>query len=113
MKIRDAEVAARSLTELSESCKDFSNAIKGIAPGAAAAQKLWREGNKSKLVKIGMAIFLFPEPTPTSEIIGSGVMAVGAIQQAIKSRAIYVEDIPKTLLKTFNELRATKIDFRV
>jgi hypothetical protein len=112
-KVQVAKVAAKSLGELSESGKDLFCSMKGTAHEAAASQKLWREGNKSNLIKIGMAIFVFPEPTPISEIIGAGVMAAGAIQQGIKNQAIYAEDIPKTLRKTFKDLRETKYDFRV
>ncbi len=113
MKVQEAKTAAKSLSELGECGKEVCNSMKGTAQGATAPQKLWREGNKSNLIKVGMAIFLFPEPTPVCEIIGAGVMAAGAIQQGIKSQAIYAEDIPKNLKKTFKELRETKFDFRI
>lgn len=116
MKVQDAKnakTATESLSELSESRKELFGAMKETAQGAVATQKLWREGNKSRFISIGMAIFMFPEPTPMSEIVGAGVMAAGAIQKGIKSQAIYAEDIPKTLRKTFRELRETKYDFRV
>ena len=113
VKVQEAKVAAKSLSELSESGKDLFNSMRGTAQGAAASQKLWREGNKSRLISIGMAIFMIPEPTPISEIVGAGIMAAGAIQKGIKSQAIYAEDIPKTLQKTFKELRETKYDFRI
>jgi len=85
--------------------------MKGTTEGVATAKKLWRESNKSKLMSIGMTLILFPEPTPISIIIGTGIMAAGAIQEGIRSQAIYVEDIPKTLLKTFKELHEVRYDF--
>jgi hypothetical protein len=111
LKIQEVKAAIKSFSELSDSYMDFKNLMSVTAEEAAATQKLWREGNKSKLMSIGMAVFLFPEPTPISEIVGTGIMAAGLIQKSIKNRAIYVEDIPKTFLKTCKELRNVKYDF--
>jgi hypothetical protein len=113
MKIQEAKKTAKTLTELSDCGKELFCSIKDTAQTATSPQKLWREGNKSNLIKMGMAIFFFPEPTPVCEIIGAGVIAVGAIQQGIKSQAIYAEDIPKTLRKTFKELNESRFDLRI
>jgi hypothetical protein len=59
MKIRDAKDIARSLYELGQSGKELSVLIKETSQGVRASKKLWREGNRSKLVNIGMAIFMF------------------------------------------------------
>ena len=109
---QDIKIAVKSLSELSDIRNDFNNSIKNTAQNAAKTQKLWREGNKSKLMSIGMAVFLFPEPTPISEMVGVGMMAAGAIQQGIKNQGIYMEDIPKTLKKTLKVLSEIKYDFR-
>jgi len=110
---QDIKIAVKSLSELSDIRNDFNNSIKNTAQNAAKTQKLWRVGNKSKLMSIGMAVFLFPEPTPISEIVGVGMMAAGAIQQGIKNQGIYMEDIPKTLKKTLKVLSEIKYDFRM
>jgi hypothetical protein len=111
LKIQEVKAAIKSFSELSDSYMDFKNLMSVTAEEAAATQKLWREGNKSKLMSIGMAVFLFPEPTPISEIVGTGIMAAGLIQKSLKNRAIYLEDIPKTFLKTCKELRSARYDF--
>jgi len=113
MKPEETRASIKSVTELSESGKDLISLIKGTAQQAAINKKLWREGNKSRLIKLGMAIFVFPEPTPVCEIIGAGVMAAGLVQKGIKSRAIYLEDIPKTLQRTYKELNSMKNDLRI
>lgn len=112
MNTEQAKTAAKSMTELSESGKDLANTIKQTGQEAAAPKKLWQEKNKSKLIKIGMAVFFFPEPTPVCEIIGAGIMAAGAIQQGIKKQAIYAENIPKELHRTLKELRDAR-NFRI
>jgi hypothetical protein len=111
--VKTAKVATESMVELCESKKELCNALKATTQDSRTVQKLWREGNKSKLMSIGMAVFLFPEPTPISEVVGAGIMAAGLVQKAIKNQGIYAEDIPKTLKSTFKELQATKYDLRI
>ena len=113
MKAQDIKLATKSLSELSDTREDFHDSIKNTVQSAAKPRKLWREGNKTKLMSIGMAVFLFPEPTPISEIAGVGIMTAGAIQQGIKNQGIYAEDIPKTLRKTLRALGDIKYDFRL
>jgi len=113
MKAEESKTAATALHELSESSIDLLNAMKETTGELKAIKKLWREGNKSRLIKLGMTIFFFPEPTPVCEIIGAGIMAAGAIQKGIQSRTIYVEDINKTFQKTLKEVLTTKHNLRI
>ena len=108
MGLEQVKSAAKALAELSEDQKDLANALKGTAQQAAATKKLWREGNKSKLIKIGMALIIFPEPTPISEIVGAGFVAAGVIQKGIQNQSIFMEDIGKTFQSTLKEIVATK-----
>ena len=106
MKLEQAKTAAKALNELNESYIDLLGAIKGTANTAEASKKLWREGNKSKLIKIGVALIMFPEPTPISETVGACFVAAGAVQKGIQSRAIYLEDITKTFKSTLKDVLA-------
>ena len=107
MKPEQAKTAAKALNELNESSIDLLGAIKGTANTAEAAKKLWREGNKSRLIKIGVALVVFPEPTPISETIGACFIAAGAVQKGIQNRAIYLEDVTKTFKNTLKDVLAT------
>jgi hypothetical protein len=107
MKLEEAKNATKALNELSESYIDVIGAVKGTANAAESAKKLWREGNKSRLIKIGLALIVFPEPTPISETIGACFIAAGAVQKGIKSRAIYLEDITKTFKNTLKDVMKT------
>ena len=73
-------------------------------------KKLWRSGNKSRLIKLGVALIVFPEPTPISETVGACFVAAGMIQKGVQSRSIYVEDIGKTFQNTVKEVLSTKQD---
>jgi hypothetical protein len=113
MKPEQVKTATKALNELSESYVDLIGAVKGTAKTAEATKKLWREGNKSRLIKIGVSLIVFPEPTPISETIGACFIAAGAVQKGIKSRAIYLEDITKTFKNTLQDVLETSQHLRV
>jgi hypothetical protein len=113
MKPEQVKAATQALNELSESYIDVIGAVKSTANAAADTKKLWREGNKSRLIKIGVSLIFFPEPTPISETIGACFIAAGAVQKGIKSRAIYIEDITKTFKNTLRDVLETSQYSRV
>ena len=113
MNPEQAKTATKALKELNESYIDLLGAVKSTGRDAEAAKKLWREGNKSRLIRIGVALILFPEPTPISEIIGLGFLAAGAVQKGIQNQSIYMEDIPKSLKSAFKEIYAERYDLRI
>ena len=113
MKPEQVKATTEAVKELSESYVDVIGAVKSTAYAAADTKKLWREGNKSRLIKIGLSLIVFPEPTPISETIGACFIAAGAVQKGIKSRAIYMEDITKTFKNTMKDVLATNQSLRV
>jgi hypothetical protein len=113
MKPEQVKTATQALNELSESYIDVIGAVKSTANAVADTKKLWREGNKSRLIKIGVSLIFFPEPTPISETIGACFIAAGAVQKGIKSRAIYIEDITKTFKNTLRDVLETSQYSRV
>ena len=113
MKVEEAKTAAKALSELNESYGELFGAIRGTADGAEASKRLWRAGNKSRLIKIGVALVVFPEPTPISETIGACFIAAGAVQKGIQNRAVYLEDITKTFKSTLRDVLETSQSLRV
>jgi hypothetical protein len=113
MKLEQAKNVHKAVNELSESYIDLLGAAKTTAKAAEATKKLCREGNKSRLIKIGVSLIFFPEPTPISETIGACFIAAGAVQKGIKSRAIYLEDITKTFKNTLQDVLETSQHLRV
>ena len=103
MKLEQAKTATKALNELNESYIDLIGAIKGTANAAEATKKLWREGNHSRLIKIGVGLVVFPEPTPISETVGACFIAAGAVKKGIQNRSIYIEDIAKTFRSTLKD----------
>ncbi len=108
MKPEQAKTATKAVNELTESYIDLISAVKGTANAAEATKKLFREGNDSRLIKIGVALVVFPEPTPISEVVGACFIAAGAVKKGIQSRAIYLEDVTKTFKNTLKDVLETR-----
>jgi hypothetical protein len=113
MEIEKIRNAVRVLNELGESGKDLHCAVKGTTRQVAATKKLWREGNKSKLIKIGVACIMFPDPSPVGEIIGAGFIAAGLVQKGIQKQTIYIGDIKKTFENTMRDVHSTRQSMRL
>jgi hypothetical protein len=108
MKTEEAKVSAQSaiqcLRELTESYSDFAVNIRGFSDELKNVGKLWRASNKSRLIKLGLTLIVFPEPTPISETVGACLVAVGAVQQGIRNRTLFVEDVPKVYAKALRDV---------
>jgi hypothetical protein len=108
MKKEEAKTMITAANELSESYADLIHAMKETTREAKATKQLWRDGNKSKLIKLGLALIVFPEPTLISDTIGSFLVATGAVQMGIRRRRLYADDIYKTFHNTLKEMRDIK-----
>lgn len=104
LKTDEIKNAAKALSELGKSHVDILDAVRGTIKEAKATKKLWRDGNDSKLIKIGVALIVFPEPTPISETVGACFVAAGAIQKGIRSRSIYIDDVNKVFQDMVKEV---------
>jgi hypothetical protein len=102
------KATSKALTEMNESYIDLLRETKATAQNIHATRQLWRAGYKSRLIKIGVALIVFPEPTPISEIVGGCFVAAGAAQKAMRNRALFVEDVKKTLQTTMKDIAAIK-----
>jgi hypothetical protein len=105
--VKEAKVAIKAMTEASEEKRQLIGTLEGNSHVASNTRKLFREGNKSRLIELGVALIAIPEPTPVSPIVGSSLVAAGAVQKGIKSRAAFAEDIGKDLKKALKDLIRT------
>jgi len=113
MKTDEVETMVNTVKELNESYVDLLQSVKGMIKEAKSTRQLWRNGNESRLIKLGFTFIVFPEPTPISETIGTCLVVAGAVQKGIRSRAIYIEDVYKTFQDVFEDLGTTKYNLRI
>lgn len=107
MKTDEVKKLASTLNELNESYIDFLQSMKESVKEVKATKKLWKNSEKPWLIKFGLALILFPDPT-ISDVVGSLLVAAGTVQEGIRRRALHVEDIPKTFQNIMKEIQATE-----
>jgi len=90
--------------EMSESYTDFLRILKEAGGEVRTTKKLWKNGNKPWLIKLGLALIVFPEPV-ISDVLGSLLIAAGTIQEGLCRRAMHLEDIPETFQRIIRDLR--------
>jgi len=105
LKTDEAKALATALKELNDSYVDFLQSLSGTVTEIKASKKLWKNGNKPWLIKLGLALIIFPEPL-LSDVLGSLLIAAGSVQEGVRRRALHIEDVPKTFRAVIKELRA-------
>ncbi len=93
MEPRELKTIATVLQELGLSYEETLEVMKGLAKDLRSTKNLWKDGDKSRVVKIGLALIACPEPTPISETLGVFVLSLGVIQNKMKQSTLQVEDI--------------------
>ena len=94
-----------SVKELSLSYAETLEDFKGFSECLKLTKNLWKEHDKSKLVKIGLTLIAFPEPTPITEIAGASILSIGLVKQKMINNSLHIEDIYKTFQNVFKNLR--------
>ncbi|MEM1565554.1 MAG: hypothetical protein QW510_00485 [Candidatus Bathyarchaeia archaeon] len=112
MKTDNLKALSEALRELNESYSDFLCSMKDAVRGARTAKKLWYDGHKPWLVKLGLALIVFPEPV-VSDVLGTLLVAAGTVQEGLRRRALHVEDVPKTFKNVIKELQAVQENINV
>jgi hypothetical protein len=107
MKTEEVKTLADAVKELNESYDDLLQTMTETTKEVKATKQLWRKGNNSILIKLGLALIAFPDPT-ISDILGAALVAAGTVQMGIRRRTIYVEDVYKTFHHTLKDMWTIK-----
>jgi len=98
-----ADALRESAFNRAETAYILHSSMKGFTGELQSTQKLWRKSGSPALIKIGLALIAFPDPT-ISDIVGSALVAAGLIQLKMKNSALHVEDVYKTFPQVLKEL---------
>jgi len=109
-ELRKLKIAKESIEELNLSYTETLGNIKEFSENLSSLKSLWKTSNKSKLVKLGLSLIVFPEPTPVTEIVGATLLSAGLIQQKIRNSGLHIEDIQKTFQEVFKNLNNLRED---
>ena len=111
MKTKEFNELTASIKEITKTHVDMyadtAKSMTSATNSAGSVNKLYKSRNKSFLIKAGLALIVFPEPI-VSDMLGTALLAAGAVQEGIKRQSIYIDDLPKAFKQAMNDLRATK-----
>ena len=107
MKAEEFKALTASIKQMSKDHVNMASSIGTAADSASATKKLWRSGNKSFLIKAGLALVIFPEPV-VSDMLGTALLAAGAVQEGIKRQSTYLDDLPKAFKSAIKDLKTAK-----
>ncbi len=111
MNTKEAENLVEVLRELSQSRKEtvdsVGSAMQGYTEELRHTQKLWKQKNSSWLIKAGLALLVFPDPT-ISDVVGAAMIAAGLVQLKMRNSRLHVEDVYKTFPRVIQELGSIK-----
>jgi len=108
MNTEELKALTQAVQELGLSSQETAIAIRGFSKELHSAQRLWRKGGNPRLIKIGLALIAFPDPT-ISDVVGSALIAAGLLQLKMKRSALHVEDVYKTFPRVMKELATLKL----
>jgi len=112
MKEEEMKNTAVLLRELDLSYEEtatiMNNAMSGFAGELRLAQRLFRrKDSESRLIKIGLALIAFPDPTIT-DVLGAAFVTAGLIQNKIKHSTLQLEDVYRTFPEVVKDLRSIR-----
>lgn len=111
MKPKELKDFADALRETAftraETARVTNSSLLELTRELRSTRKLWRGGNNSTLIKVGLALIALPDPG-VSDIVGSALIAAGLIHRKMKNSALHVEDVYKTFPLVFKELGSLK-----
>jgi len=108
MKPDELKSTVEALKELGLSYKEAVDAIQGVSDEIHSVRRLWRKENKSKLIKLGLSLIVFPEPTPISETLGAVVLVAGLIQKKVRQSNLHIDDVYSTFQGVMRDLQTIK-----
>lgn len=108
MELGELKATVTVLRELGLSYEETLKVMKGFTEDLRSTKSLWKGAGKSRLVRLGLTMIAFPEPTPISETLGVFVLSLGLIQNKIRQSTLHVED----LYSTFQEVNRNILRIR-
>jgi len=99
-----------ALQELGLNGEDTAKVVSETASELRSVGNLSKKRNTSLLVKIGLLLIAFPDPT-ISDIVGTLLISAGLIQTRIKRSTLHIEDVPDVFQGIIKNLHTMRNEF--
>jgi len=96
------------VNELNVGYTETLDNVKGFSKELRSARQLWKDSEKPKLIKLGLALIAFPGPPPFTEIAGAAAVSLGLIQSKMRNSKLHIEDVYKTFKEVLSSLGELK-----
>ena len=97
-----------SLDERAKTLEEFGKIQNGLSKMTTSLNKMSGKpetmDEKSKLIKIGTSLILFPEPTEISDVIGAAMITAGLLESKFKKKPLTIYETRKEFAETLKEL---------
>jgi hypothetical protein len=110
MKVEEFKALTKSVKEMTAMSRErgeISASLKSVGPNVGQTKNLWKHGRKPLLIQAGLALIVFPEPF-VSDVLGTSLLAAGAVQEGIKRQSVFIDDMPKAFNSAMKTLRNSK-----
>jgi hypothetical protein len=108
MEKQKIETVASMLRELFLGYQETANLMGEVTRELKLSRGLWKKGNGSTLVKVGLTLIAVPDPFIVTDVVGAALVAASVVQTKVKNSGLHVEDLCKTFLKVLRDLDALR-----
>ena len=107
VKEEELKTVVDALQELGLNREEASKVVSEAVRESHLAGDLSKKKDTSLLIKVGLLLIAFPDPT-ISDLVGTLLVSAGLIQKRIKHSRLYVEDAPDTFQGIIKNLQTVR-----
>ena len=94
--------------DLSLNLKETADNMHDVARELHPVKRFFAEGDKPKLIGLGVTLIILPEPTGVSDVLGAALVSAGFIQAKMRQSALHIEDIYSTFPRVMRDIKTIR-----
>jgi hypothetical protein len=107
VKKEELKTVADALHDLGLNHEEAVKVISEAVRESHSVENLSKKKDTSLLIKVGLLLIAFPDPT-ISDLVGTLLVSAGLIQTKIRRSTLHMEDIPDTFQGLIKNLQAVR-----
>ena len=107
VKKEELKTLTTALHEFGLSREEAIKIVSEAVRESRSVENLSKKKDTSLLIKVGLLLIAFPDPT-ISDIAGTLLVSAGLIQKRIKHSQLHMEDVPSTFQEMVKSLQTVR-----
>ena len=107
VKKEEIKTLTVALRELGLNHEDVAKVISSAVKESRSVENLSKKKDTSLLIKVGLLLIAFPDPT-ISDLLGALLVSAGLLQNKIKRSTLHIEDVPDTFQGVIKNLQIVR-----